>query len=484
MAFGVYAGIDQGTTTSRVLTINEQGQYKIAHSCGHRQITPRAGWVEHDPEELIKNLKECIDKAGNIDALGIDNQGESVVAWDSETGEAVYNVIVWQDARTQDEIQKLKDKGYEKLVQERCGLPLDPYFSASKLAWIIKNVPRAQKLLDKGRLMLGTTDTFFMYRLCGVYATDYNTASRTSLLNLKTLQWDEELCRIFEVPIEILPPIKDCIGIFGYTKNSQGLSIPLSASLVDQFACIYGHGCRKPGDAKITFGTGAFMESLTGYDIPQNKFGLLPVLAWKFPNEKPMFGLDGGVYNAASAVNWAKKVGLFNSYSEINSFDKEYAICRDLIFIPALSGLSCPYWDRSAAALWVGMGLETENKDMMQALIEGVALRANTVLKAMSEVCDLGNTLSIDGGMTANPYFMQFLADITQKEIKVPACSEISSYGTAILARRGIGLEGDIKLSGDPTIYKPNPLNTQELMAKFEQAVSRCRGIRSIKAEI
>ncbi len=468
---GKYAGIDQGTTTSRILVVDEKGRYCIAHVCAHRQITPHKGWVEHDPEELIRNLKECIDKAGPVDALGIDNQGESVCVWDKTTGEAVYNVIVWQDSRTQDEIEDLKAKGLEPRVQELCGLPLDPYFSASKIAWIIRNVPKAQELLRKGRLMVGTTDTFFMYRLTGVYATDYNTASRTSLLNLKTLQWDEELCQIFGVPYDILPPIKESIGDFGAVTNQDGFKIPLTASLVDQFACIYGHGCRKAGDAKITFGTGAFMESLTGDEIKRNDKGMLPVLCWKFPGEKPMFGLDGGIYNAASALNWAKSLGLFNSFEEINSFDRSPAVLRDIMFVPALSGLGCPFWDRNATAMWTGMRLNTTRQDLIQALIEGVVLRTYNVLEAMHAVCPVDKRISIDGGMVKNPYLVQFLADIAEREVVLNPCAEVSAFGSAELARRGLGIDGDIEVEGEQRIILPRPIDRDAILERFNKAI-------------
>lgn len=477
--FNRYAGIDQGTTSSRVLVLNENGDFEIAHVCDHKQITPNKGWVEHDPEELIANLVECIEKAGDIDAIGIDNQGETVVAWDSKTGKAVYNAIVWQDSRTQDTIEKLKAAGHEDYVKSTCGLPLDPYFSASKLSWIIQNVPEAQKLLDEGRLMLGTSDAFFLYRLCGVYATDYNTASRTSLLNLNTLTWDEKLCEIFNIPLEALPPIKDTVGIFGYYTSKKGNKIPVTASIVDQFAGLYGHGCRAPGDAKITFGTGAFLQSLTGYEPPAcDDSGLLPMLAWKFPGQKPIFGLDGGVYNAASAINWVKKMGLFSDFKEISSYKDDHAFKKDVYFIPALSGLACPYWDRTAAALWAGMTLDTTRDDMIKACLEGVAFRANTVLQAMNKVSTQKFTLSVDGGMSVNPYFMQFLADLCQSDVSVPSCPELTALGSALLARAGLGVKGDITLGSDKTIYKHRTVEgLEEAKEHHAMLIKRAAGL-------
>ena len=479
--FKRYAGIDQGTTSSRVLVLDESGDFKIAHVCDHRQITPNKGWVEHDPEELITNLIDCIEKAGDIDAIGIDNQGETVVAWDSQTGTAVYNAIVWQDSRTQDVIAKLKEQGHETYVKQTCGLPLDPYFSASKLSWILENVPKAKELLAQNRLMLGTSDAFFLYRLCGVYATDYNTASRTSLLNLKTLTWDEKLCEIFNIPIKALPPIKDTIGIFGYYKSKSGREIPVTASIVDQFAGLYGHGCRAPGDAKITFGTGAFLQSLTGYEPPVcDDSGLLPMLAWKFPNQKPIFGLDGGVYNAASAVNWVKKLGLFTDFSEISNYKDDYAFKKDVYFIPALSGLACPYWDRTAAALWAGMTLDTTRDDMIKSCLEGVAFRANTVLTAMNKVSPQKFSLSVDGGMSVNPYFMQFLANLCKSEISVPSCPELTALGSALLARAGLGVLGEIKFASSKKSYASHQVEgIDEAREHHEMLVKRAMGLIS-----
>ncbi len=476
-----YAGIDQGTTSTRIKIVEENGTFSDPFSVEHRQIYPKQGWVEHDPEELIRNIRTCLDQVGVISAFGIDNQGESVVAWDAETGKPICNVIVWQDARTQSDTERLKAEGNEPWVQERCGLPLDPYFSASKMGWIMKNVPDAKRLLAQGRLRLATTDAFFLDRLCGVYATDYNTASRTALLNLQTLEWDAELCALFGVPIEALPPIHSTTGVFGHCMVN-GVSTPLSASIVDQFAGLYGHGCRNPGDAKATFGTGAFMQALSGTERPAcGDSGLLPMLAWKFPGEKAVFGLDGGVYNAVSAINWARGLGMFSSFEEINHFAKPPAILRDIVFVPALSGLGCPYWDRTGAAAWTGMSLDTDRSDMMQAMIEGIAFRSASVILAMDSISPVGSRISIDGGMSVNPYFQQFLANLLNRDIVVPANRELSVYGMALLARRGVGNTTPLPTSGTETVVSPKPVPFAEMMARFTDIVERNRGLRTVE---
>ncbi len=463
--------IDQGTSSTRGFVLDENGAGKVVAVREHRQIYPQSGWVEHDPEELIQHITECLQAAGKVDAIGIDNQGESCLAWDAATGKAVSPVIVWQDRRTQQTIEKLKADGAEALTIARAGLPLDPYFSAAKLAWIVENIPQAKALLAKGQLRLGTTDAFFIEQLTGNFATDITTASRTSLLNLETGQWDEELCTLFGVPIEVLPEIRPSMGNFG-TIDLDGRKVPLTACVVDQQASLYGHGCRKKGDAKITFGTGAFTLALTGDNlVSAPDRGLLPTIAWQETGKPPVYALDGGVYCASSALNWAKSLGLFSDFEEINAFDKSPALSRDLVFVPALTGLGCPHWDGSAAGLWLGLSLDTTPKDMVQAIIEGVALRAAEVINAMGEQVSIGDEISIDGGMSANPYLGQFLADILQKRVVVQSIAELTALGTAQMAM------GSVDQAAQTEIQAFEPVTRHDgLEERFAEAVGRSRG--------
>jgi len=480
-----YAAIDQGTTSTRVAVFNDSAEISNCHSAmniGHRQITPQSGWVEQDPEEILANIIKCLDSCSAagaaIDAIGICHQGESIVAWNAQTGKPIYNAIIWQDMRTDESLSKMRQTELEAKVKAKTGLPLDPYFSASKMGWIMENVAVAKPLAEAGKLRIGTMDSFFLDRLCANFYTDYNSASRTSLFNIHTLEWDVELCEMFGVPIHCLAEIRDSIGDFGAVLLA-GKSIPITASLVDQFAGIYGHGCTQKGAAKVTLGTGAFIQSLTGSDIGDaGNSGLLPTLCWKFPGEKPVFGLDGGVYNAASAVNWARSIGLFSDYDELQDFSAQSAISRGLAFVPALSGLGCPYWDRSAAGLWAGLSLEINRKDMLQSLLEGIAVRTAEVIEVMDSLSPLGDAVHVDGGLAANSYFKQFLADVLGKRILTPLNQEVTALGTAMLARKGLGVKGEVSLTQAIDVIEPRAVNRQKILEKYRDIIARSRGLR------
>lgn len=464
--------IDQGTTGTKAFTLDDEGGFADVTGFVHRQIYPQPGWVEHDPEELLGHVAAAIDAAGPADAIGIDNQGETVIAWDSRTGRPIHNAIVWQDDRTRDVTARLKADGAGEQTLAIAGLPLDPYFSASKLRWFIDHVPDAAELLRERRLRLGTSESFLLARLTGEFVTDVTTASRTSLMSLDSLEWDENLCRMFGVPMECLPEIRPSAGSFGVHAG-----VPVTASLVDQQAALFGHGCASPGDVKITFGTGAFALAVAGpARINGSRFGILPTVAWRQLLEPAFFALEGGVYNAASAINWAKGLGLFQSYEEIGRFEKDPAILRGLAFVPALSGLACPHWDRSAAGLWIGLGLDTTRSDLMQSLIEGVALRAAEVVAAMAELLPLSDTLSVDGGMANNPYLLQFLADVTGRTIAVPSSTDLTALGTARMAMRGLSVAMLPALPPPGSMVRPVGTDGPDARRRFAGAITRARG--------
>jgi glycerol kinase len=474
--------IDQGTTGSGVHTLDLGGEFRSGRTIDHQQFYPQPGWVEHDAEELVGNVAALIAEekqrlGDELKGIGIANQGETVIAWDSRSKRPIYNAIVWQDARTHARIEALKAAGHEETTLARAGLPLDPYFSAAKLRWILDHVPEAQTLRREKRLRFGTSDAFFLDRLAGTFATDVTTASRTSLMNLETLQWDPVLAELFGVPIECLPEIRATAGNFGEITG-----VPVTASMVDQQAALFGHGCRKPGDAKITFGTGAFALAIAGPKPLRNPAtGLLPTIAWKLGAAPATYAIDGGVYNAASALNWARDLGLFQDFAEIDTFDSESAIARNLVFVPALSGLGCPYWDRSAAGLWLGMGLETTKGDMVQAVLEGVALRAAQVIEAMNGLHPISPRLSIDGGLANNGYFRDFLARALGRAVTVPASMELTGQGCALFALIGAGLATIDTLppqaAPQATIASEKPLDPA-LRQKFAAAIERSRNWR------
>jgi glycerol kinase len=472
MTSGRVIGLDQGTTSTRALVVEPGQAPRILHAVRHEQKFPRPGWVEHDPLELLANLRACLAAAGKAEAIGLANQGESCLAWDAVTKAPLSPVIVWQDNRTADMIARLAAAGASAETLARAGLPLDPYFSASKLAWLLTELPQVRAARDAGRLCLGTTDAFFLHHLTGRFVTDVTTASRTSLMNLEAGSWDPVLCDLFGVPRECLPGIQDSVGYFGTIANG-----PIRASIVDQQAALYGHGCRTPGDAKITFGTGAFALAVTGQTIVQRpERGLLPTVAWRLDGTTT-YSVDGGVYDAGSAVEWVRQLGLFDDFQELSAFDAPAAIGRGLAFVPALSGLACPYWDRSAGAVWIGMTGGTTRRDMVQAVLEGVALRAAQVVGEIDRQLPITGAIRIDGGVARSDYFSQFLADVLNRDVMRVEFDELTAFGCAALA--GCHDTGAaLSLPDAGRLFTPRTDAGAGWAARFADAVSRSQGWR------
>lgn len=467
--------IDQGTTSTRAFLLDEAGFLAPLLSLSHRQSYPAPGWVEHDPEELLGHVRACLAAAADIPdliAVGIDNQGESCLAWDADTGQAVSPVIVWQDDRTAAETDRMRSDGLAGEVRARAGLPLDPYFSASKLGWILREVPQARALHQRGRLRLGTTDAFFRDRLTGRFETDVTTASRTSLMNLATCSWDDELSRLFGVPRAALAVITPSAGDLGMVAVGER-RLPLTASIVDQQAALCGHGCRVPGDVKITFGTGAFALAVTGELPDGNATAALPTVAWQMAGERPVYALDGGVYSASAAVNWARGLGLFDDLGAISRFDPHSAAERGLVFVPALAGLACPHWNRAARGAWFGLALDTTRADMMQALVEGIAFRTAEVIEDMARAVTLSSPIPIDGGMSANPWFCQFLADCTGRELFVSDESELTALGTGLLAARAAGHSIAGERKGHAVVPRTFPQAAHRAFRRARRAVEQ-----------
>ncbi len=462
--------IDQGTTSTKAYLRTAEGETRFVGSRGHRQIHPQPGWVEHDPLELLENIRALMAQAGSFARLGLANQGETVVAWDALSKRPLHNAIVWQDNRTSAETERMKAEGMEAETLARAGLPLDPYFSATKLRWLLDNAPGAGTLHSQGRLRLGTSDAFFIDCLTGVFATDVSTASRTCLLNLRGLRWDETLCALFGVPLACLPEIRPTAGMFGRLAGGA----VLSASAVDQQAALFGHGCQAPGDIKITFGTGAFALGLTGAAPAMGGAdGLLPTVAWRIGAADTQYALDGGILTAGSALEWLRGIGLLSDFAEIDRFEGPSAAAQGVFFIPALAGLGCPYWDRAARGAWLGLGLETPRAVLIRAVVEGIALRAAELAGAFAKVSPLAR-ISIDGGVSRSAYFTQFLADAAGCAISVAASADLTALG---MLRFCEAVENVSRPEGqDWRVVRPRAGDFSAIHARFRQAVACVRG--------
>lgn len=459
--------IDQGTTSTRGLLASSAGGLTAVFQHAHRQILPGPAMVEHDPEELLADVAAAA-RAGagaGAQAVALGNQGESCLGWDARRGRAVSPVLVWQDARTAPALTAL-GKEAEAVSLARAGLPLDPYFSASKLGWIAAQ-PQARRLAEDGRLRLGTTDAFFRDRLTGRFETDVATASRTGLMNIKTGAWDPILCEMHGVPLECLPAIGACSGDLGVIEG-----LPLAASIVDQQAALYGHGCRRAGDAKITFGTGAFALALTGGTLIRPEKGPLPTIAWRLAGEETCYALDGGVYAASAAVNWARGLGLFSDFDEISAYDRPSPLSRGIAFVPALAGLACPHWDRMSKGSFLGLTLASDRRDLAAAVLEGVALRMAEALRAIARNQALTAVIPVDGGMSANRWFVQQTANAAGRALRVSTEPELTALGLAQMA--GAALGGEIPSPPPGPLVEPEP-GAPDLRADFARAVALTR---------
>lgn len=457
------AAIDQGTSSTKLAVLEADGSIAVIHRELHQTTFPQPGWVEQDAEELLANVRRCLDAAGPVRAVGLSNQGESCLAWDRITKQPLSPVIVWQDRRADGEVARLAAEGLDRLTLDRAGLPLDSYFSAPKLGWLLRHQHGVAEAARAGRLRLGTTDAFFLDRLTGRFATDVATASRTSLLDLRTGRWDVELCGVFGVPIECLPEVRPTTGEFGGIGR-----IPVTACIVDQQASLFGHGCRDPGEVKITFGTGAFALAVTGPAVPGHAAGLLPTVAWRI-GEQTTYALDGGVLDAGSAVDWTLRLGLLPTLGDLAVFDAPPAISRGLAFVPALSGLGAPRWDRSAAGAWIGMTGATTASDLCQAVVEGIAFQVAGVLAAMAAAIGPLSRVCVDGGLASNPYLLQFLADVSGQEVVRPEFRDVTCLGTALLAGHGAqALE-----RGPSECFSPSTSQAALWRDRHEDAVSR-----------
>jgi glycerol kinase len=445
--------IDQGTTGTTAIVLSLKGETLGRHTFEFKQHFPKPGWVEHDVEEIWRSVAEAVTFALNdaevgadsIAAIGITNQRETTVVWDRATGRAIANAIVWQCRRTADTCDELKAAGHEHRVREKTGLVLDAYFSGTKVAWLLDEVPHARDRAAKGELAFGTIDSFLVHRLTGGlrHVTDVTNASRTLLMNLRTAQWDAEMLGLFRVPREVLPAIVGNAEPIGVTKGVSFLpdNIPITGMAGDQQAALFGQACFEVGDAKCTYGTGAFALMNTGTTPMPSRHGLITTVAFRIGGETT-YALEGSSFIAGAAVQWLRDgLGIIHSAHQVEALARKVASSDSVVFVPALSGLGAPHWDQDARGAIVGITRGTTAAHIARATLEGIACSVGDLLAAMQQ--DAGRPISrlrVDGGAAANDLLMQLQADLAACEIDRPAELESTGRGAAMLAGIGAGL--------------------------------------------
>jgi glycerol kinase len=444
----IILSIDQGTTSTRSMAFGADGLPRRAARREFPQYYPAPGWVEHDPEDIwrdtVDTLKEAADCGGEIAAIGITNQRETVVLWDRKTGEALHKAIVWQDRRTAGLCARLKADGCEPMVRARTGLLLDPYFSGTKLAWMLDNVEGARARAEKGELAFGTIDSFLLWRLTGgkVHATDASNASRTLLYDIHRNQWDDELLRMLDIPAALLPEVKDNSTLFGETEKSLlGRAIPIGGMAGDQQAAVVGQACFRPGDAKSTYGTGCFLLLNTGEEAVTSQNGMLTTIAYRLGG-RTTYALEGSIFVAGAAVKWLRDgLGLINRASDTNDLATRLDGNNGVYMVPAFVGLGAPHWDPNARGTITGLTLDATGAHLARAALESVAYQTADLVDAMvSDGASSARTIRVDGGMAANDWFCQFLADMLDADVERPANIETTAAGAAFLAGLAVGV--------------------------------------------
>jgi glycerol kinase len=449
--------LDAGTTSNRAIIFNKKGEILSVAQKEFIQHFPKPGWVEHDPTEIWSTqygvCSEAIAKLGidakEIEAIGITNQRETTIVWEKETGKPVYNAIVWQCRRTADMADKLVEDGYREMIQDKTGLVVDAYFSATKIRWILDHIENGQERAENGELLFGTVDTWLIYNLTRgkVHVTDYTNASRTMLYNIKELKWDDEILEILNIPKCMLPEVKPSSYHYGDTYAGYfGGEIPITGIAGDQQAALFGQTCFNPGDAKNTYGTGAFLLMNTGNDPVKSDNGLVTTIAWGLEEGKVSYALEGSIFVAGSAIQWLRdELRIVDS-----SPDSEYMATRvkdtdGCFVVPAFTGLGAPYWDPYARGTIVGITRGTSKYHIIRATLESLGYLTNDVLQAM--VIDSGRELGelkVDGGASANNFLMQFQADMIQTKVERPKTLETTALGAAYLAGLNTGYWKDL----------------------------------------
>ncbi|HXV53488.1 MAG TPA: glycerol kinase GlpK [Solirubrobacterales bacterium] len=475
--------IDQGTTGTTCLVFDGDGRIRGRAYSEFRQHFPRPGWVEHDPNEIWEVTRRVASHAladaradpASLDAIGITNQRETVVAWDPSTGEPVHNALVWQDRRTAARCDELREAGHEPLVRERTGLVLDPYFSGTKIEWLLRNVEEARGAI------FGTVDSWLVFKLTGRHATDLSNASRTMLFDIGERRWDPELCGLLGVDPERLPEPMPSAGIFGTTSEFGG-EIPVAGIAGDQQAALFGQGCAHPGMAKNTYGTGSFVLLNAGERLPAPADGLLTTIAWELDG-RITYALEAAVFVTGAAVQWLRDgLGLVAEAAETEGLAASLESNDDVYFVPALTGLGSPYWDPYARGTIVGLTRGTSRAHLARAALEGIAYQTVDAVRAQERVA--GKPLSelrADGGAVANRWLMQFQADVLGAPVIVPEIPETTALGAAYLAGIGSGrwtVEQVGEMWGEAARYEPRMAESERerLLGRWADAVVRARG--------
>jgi glycerol kinase len=485
--------LDQGTTSSRALLFDHDGVVRAVAQREFTQIFPQPGWVEHDPEEIaasqiavaLEALSQAKLQPRDIAAIGITNQRETAIVWDRSTGKPICNAIVWQDRRTADFCQHLKKQGHENLIQQRTGLLIDAYFSASKISWILEHVPNARQLADAGRLAFGTVDTWLVWKLTGgrCHITDASNASRTMLFNLRSGQWDSELLNLFRIPASMLPEVRPSSEIYGEVSSAPGLNgIPIAGIAGDQQAALFGQRCTRPGLTKNTYGTGCFLLQCTGENAVTSNNRLVTTVAWKI-GDITDYALEGSVFVGGAVVQWLRDgLGIIHNSSEVEALAMSVPDNGGVYFVPAFVGLGAPHWDSYARGTIFGLTRGSKAGHIARAALESIAYQVADLMDAVQ--ADSGTPhpeLRVDGGASCNDALMQFQADILGVPVIRPAMTETTAIGAAFLAGLSTGFwkeqETISELPRDERRFEPRMPRSQvdAMRERWSEAVSRAK---------
>jgi len=446
--------LDQGTTSTRFIVFDSAGRVVSAAQREHRQIYPQPGWVEHDPEEILRSAQAVMGEAmagrglaaTHLAAIGITNQRETTVVWNRRTGKPVSHAIVWQDTRTSDYVSELARQGGQDRFRAKTGLPLSTYFSSWKIRWILDHIPESREQSEAGDLLFGNIDTFLVWHLTGgpdggIHVTDVTNASRTQLMNLSTLAWDKELLDAFGIPAAILPKICSSSEVYGEVKEGSVCGVRIAGILGDQQAALVGQACFHPGEAKNTYGTGCFLLMNTGEQPVQSKCGLITTVAFKFGNKPAHYALEGSIAITGALVQWLRdNLGLIGTSSEIEALGRSVADNGGVYFVPAFSGLYAPYWKHNARGVITGLTRYANKGHLARAVLEATAFQTREVVEAMEKDCGASlEVLRVDGGMVENDLLMQFQADVLNRPVVKSSINETTSLGAAYAAGLAVG---------------------------------------------